>query len=146
MTSEKKPLPQDAVDLFASFATDRKLELGGVEVTLPGCGSTLFRIARANNPTFQRLADEQHKKHRALLEKGGEEARDKDNEVMAEVFSQSILLGWDTPVKIKGVMTEYSQAAAVTLLALREFRILVSAVSTDFSNYLTKFDAADAKN
>jgi hypothetical protein len=145
MTAQKD-LPQDAVDIFATFATDPKLEVGGVSTTLPGCGPVKFLIARAENARFKRLADEQFKKYRTVLEKMDDAASIRDNEIMADIYSQSILVGWDRPVLFKGAMVDYSPKVAAAMLVHKEFRKLVTAVANDFSNYKFEQDAADLGN
>lgn len=134
------------IDLFAAFATDSKAEKEGTYTRLPRCGDTEFLIARIPNPAYKRLLSSLYKKHRAVLESKGDEAENKSNEIMAEVLAKTVLLGWKGEMNIKGVMTPYSEKAALVMLGLSDFRDLVTEAASDFSTFLADKDAEDAGN
>ena len=136
----------NVIDLFAAFSTDKKAEQEGKETTLPGCGDTLFRVARAGNPTYKRLLNSLYKRNKAVLDSKGATAEAKSDEILAEVFAKSILLGWTGTISIKGKPTPYSYEAALGLLSLNDFRAVVEQVANDFNTFRTEEDAEDLKN
>ena len=137
-----------AVDLFAQFATDKTQETAGVYTVLPGCGDTEFLIARAgnHNADYALKAQALHRKNKTKLEAGGAQARDLNNAIMAELYAETILLGWKGTVRIGGVDTPYSKPAALKLLALPDFRELVERVANSKDSFLPAASEEEAKN
>lgn len=136
----------DAIDLFAAFSTDTKAEVEGTPTQLPDCGDTKFLVARVPNPAYKRLLSSLYKRNRAVLDSKGDAAEAKSNEIMAEVYGKTVLLGWEGRINIAGVMTEYSAAAAKKMLSLNDFRDRVEAAASDFATFKTEKDTADLGN
>lgn len=128
-----------AIDLFAQFQTDTTKEKAGVSTPLPGCGDTEFVIARAGNANadYALKAQALHRKHKTKLEAGGAAARDLNNAIMAELYAETVLLGWKGTLNLGGVDTPYSKEAALKLLLLPDFRELVEAVANKKDAFLT---------
>lgn len=139
-------MSNQAVDLFSQFATDETAEEIGVETLLPGAGSTMFKIARAFNPTYRRLLKKLYKPHEALIKTGSKEGEAKAIEVEIELMSRSVLVGWNGTVRVQGVDLEYSVNNAKKLLALKEFRAVVDKFSNDPDNYKMVKTEDDEKN
>ena len=141
------PTPaSNVIDLFAAFATDNKLEQDGVETELPGCGDVKFIVAREGNSSYSKLLQKQVKQNRAVLDSKGTSAEAKSNEIMADVMSKTILLGWDRPLMFKGEMLSYSIPNARKLLELKEFRAVVSSVSADLEKFKVVKDEEEGKS
>jgi len=139
-------MSNNAIDFFNTFATDTKKESAGTETTMPGCGDTKFLVARAGNAAYNRLLSSLYKRNRALLDSKGEEANAKSDEILAEVYAKTILLGWEGTLLIKGVATPYSEAAAKNLLLLKDFRAVVEGVASDMNTFKAVQDEEDVKN
>lgn len=136
----------NVIDLFAAFAVDKTSEENGIYTQLPGCGDTEFLVARANNKTYNRLLEKLYKKNKPVLDSKGDAAADRSDEIMVEIYSKAVLLGWKGTVSIKGVQTAYSLDAAVQLLKLKEFRAVVTKVAEDLQNFLEVKEAENEKN
>lgn len=135
-----------AIDLFAAFATNEVAEVEGIETQIPGCGDTLFLVARDGNKPFNKLLQKLVKQSRAVLDSKGPAADKRNDEIYAEVLGKTILLGWQGSVNIQGVMTPYSYAAALKMLGLKEFRAAVLQVSEDVEVFRMAKEEEDAKN
>lgn len=136
----------NAIDLFAAFSTDADKEEKGTPTLLPGCGDTKWLIARAGNPDYARLLSSLYKRHRAVLESKGKEANAKSNEILAEVYAKTILLGWEGTVIYKGEKLAYSEKNALMLLKSNDFRALVESVATDYNTFKSVTDSEDLGN
>lgn len=136
------------LDLFHQYATDPKLELEGKEFDWGG-GAKLL-IARSQNPKYQRMITKLYEAHKHTLD-----AKDTPeqiaaaekcyHEIMAEVMSHTILVGW-SGVARKGVEVSYSTKAAKEYLLLKDFQKAVAQKADDFKNYRVEQEEADVKN
>jgi hypothetical protein len=136
-------------DIFTMFSVDPKLEQEGKEFDFGGGVKML--IARSNNPTYQKMLNKLYEAHKHTLElKDTAEqlaaAKDRSNQIMAEVMAHTVLLGWTGPVAFKGEKLEYSVANAKRLLLVEEFQKEVARRSDDFKNFRFEVEEADAKN
>ena len=136
----------NVIDLFAAFSTDTAKEEAGTLTPLPECGDTKWLIARAGNKNYNRVLASLYKRNRAALEAKGDEAEAKSNELLAEVFAKTILLGWEGTIMFKGKKEAYSEGVAKQLLLLKDFRAKVEAVSQDFSSFKTVQEEEDLGN
>lgn len=135
-----------AIDLFDAFSTDTAAEEVGKYTKLPDCGDTDWLIARSGNRAYNKLLTSLYKRNRAVLDSKGDEAQKKSEEILAEVFSKTILLGWKGDIKFQGKMHPYSQELAKKLLGFKDFRAKVSAVSEDFTTFKTVEEGDDIPN
>lgn len=136
----------NVLDLFDAFATDSDKEKKGTSTTLPDCGDTKFLVARAGNSDYNRVLSSLFKKNRAVLESKGAEAERVSNELLAEVFAKTVLVGWEGTIRLQGKDTPYSYEAAFKLLKLKDFRAKVEAVASDFNAFKAKQDEEDLGN
>lgn len=136
----------NVIDLFAAFSTDTSKEQEGTLTSLPDCGDTKWRIARAGNKNYNRVLANLYKRNRAALEAKGDEAEAKSNELLAEVYAKTILLGWEGTIMFKGKAESYSEAVAKQLLLLKDFRAKVEAVAGDFATFKSVQDEEDLGN
>lgn len=135
-----------AIDLFAAFATNEVAEVEGIETQIPGCGDTLFLVARDGNKAYSKLLQKLVKQNRAVLDSKGSAADKKNDEIYVEVLARTILLSWKGAINLQGVMTPYSYEAAVKLLSLKEFRGAVTSVSEAMELFRLEKEEEDAKN
>lgn len=138
--------PSTVIDFFTAFATDKTKEKGGVLTTIPDCGDIKFLVARAGNSAYNRILSAQFKRNRAVLESKGEEANEKSDAILAEVYAKTILLGWEGTIMFQGKPTAYSEGAAKALLMLKDFRTKVEAVASDMNTFKAVEDEEDVKN
>lgn len=130
-------------DFFSAFATDTSMEKKGAIVPINGVN---FKIARSNNKPFAKLLKELVEEHQLVLDQKDEAAEAKSDEIMITVMAKTILLGWEGVVPFKGEELKYSEVNAKKLLAMRDFRIRVSAESDERANYKAKMVAEKVKN
>lgn len=136
----------NVIDLFSAFSTDTVKEEAGTLTSLPDCGDTKWLIARAGNKNYNRVLGNLYKRNRATLEAKGDEAEAKSNELLAEVYAKTILLGWEGTIMFRGKKESYSEAVAKQLLMLKDFRAKVEAVSQDFATFKSVQDEEDLGN
>lgn len=136
----------EALDLFNVFKTDTTAEQEGTLTQIPECGDTMFRVARSGNKSYNRLLSSLYKRNRAVLDSKGDEAQNKSDEILAEVFAKTILLGWEGEILFKGKKQPYSYDLAKQLLMYKDFRTKVASVAEDFSNFKEVKDEIDIPN
>lgn len=135
-----------AIDLFEAFATNTTAEENGVETQISGLGDTVFKLARIGNPNYNRILDQLYRKNKTVLESKGSAANAKSEQIMAEVYAKTILLGWAGKVRIKGVDTEYNYESALLLCGLKDLREKFAAAAGDFNTFKLVADKAEEKN
>lgn len=130
------------MDIFNSYATDTKREEEGSWVDLGG-GAKLL-IARAGNKKYSRLLSTLVEKNKIALDQKTDAADELSDDIMVEVFSKSILLGWQG-LSFKGEPITYSVENAAKLLALKDFRTDVATHSKNIDNYRATAEALTTK-
>lgn len=131
------------MDISKAFATDTKAEIEGVPFEY---GDSTFIIARKFNPTHRKLFSKLWKANRLIVEGKGDAAEKKADEIMCEVMSKTILLGWKN-VQADGKELAYSQAAAYELLmSLKDFREVIDTASAELDRFKVHKDEEDEKN
>jgi hypothetical protein len=69
-----------------------------------------------------------------------------NDQIMVEVMSQTVLLGWKGPLGFqKELVGDYSQAKAKKLLEVKDFRRLVANLSNEMEAYLMREEAAQGE-
>lgn len=138
-------MTNEAVDLFAEFATNEALEADGVWV--PFKGDVEFLIARAGNKAYNKALALQYKRNKAMLDGNTDASEAKSEEIMVDVTARHVLKGWKGNVTLKGEkLGEYSVEGAKRLLALKQFREWVMAQASEFSQYKAVQEDESAKN
>lgn len=135
-----------AIDLFSAFAVNAVQEQEGSDTQLPGCGDTLFKIAREGNKNYSKRLQKLVKQNRAVLDSKGDAAEAKSDEILVDVMAATILIGWQGEVLYKGTPMKYSVDAAKTLLAHKDFRAKVMEVSSNMETFKVVKDEEDSKN
>ncbi len=133
-----------AFDFFNELALDDDAVNNGRWVEYrPGIE---FKVAMLSNRAFKLAAAKAYTAlGKNLDDMSEEEAADAMREISIEVFSRATLLDWRGPVKYKGKNLKYSQANAVKLLQLEEFREWVERASADRSAYRFQEVGEDAE-
>ena len=135
-----------AVDLFNDFATNAVSEETGVETQISGLGDTKFKVARVGNTSYNRILDSLYRKHKTVLESKGPAAAAKSEQIMAEVYAKTILLGWEGNVMVKKVPTPYSYETALLLCGVKDLREKFAAAAADFNNFKLIAEKEEEKN
>ncbi|MDI1362511.1 hypothetical protein [Methylotenera sp.] len=131
------------MDIFASFATDEKLEVEGTWVPLGGTAKIL--VARAGNKKYGRLLSAAVDKNKLALDAKTDEADALSDSIMVDVLANSVLLGWEG-LSFKGTEAlPYNLENAKTLLAVKDFRALVSEKARNIDNFRATAEEATAK-
>lgn len=131
------------LDIFKEFATDPKLELEGAWIDI-GSGCRLL-VARGENRRYLDKLEALHKQHKAQLDVGGESADAAAEKIVSEAMAEGILLDWEN-LQFKGKALKHSVENAKKVLAIRDFRKLVSRLANDIENYRVKEEADAVKN
>lgn len=125
------------MDIIAAFATDEKLETEGKWFPLSKTAKVL--VARSGNDKFVELLRKKMKEAQLDLT-SGEEAEALAEEILIDVMSKTVLLGWEG-ITEAGKTVAYSHDKAREYLAVKEFRRKVSALSENFEAYRLKAEA-----
>lgn len=147
------------MDIFAKFATDPNLELEGTWKAIGPATRTKddgspdpdsapqILVARSGNKRHGRIISRLYKSNQTVLDGQDDMAEQKGEEITIDAMSQSILLGWKN-LSFKGekLPDGYDRATAKKLLAVKDFRALVTRHAEDFKNFSVTQEDADAKN
>jgi hypothetical protein len=123
------------MDIFATFATDEKLEVEGRWFDLSKTAKV--RVARSGNPQYIKLLRKKLDENRIDLDSQGDEANDVAEKLMIDVMADTILLGWEG-LEFRGKPMEYSRLNARLLLQVKDFRKKVSGFSESFEAFKVK--------
>ena len=129
-------------DVFKELATDPSKELNGTWFDI-GQGARIL-VARSSNRAYAKALTKAVELNRELLAGEDEAAVAKNDSIMIELFSTTILLGFEG-ISFKGEAMAYSVANAALLLAVADFRALVARKSNEFDAYRVTQDAAQGK-
>jgi hypothetical protein len=133
------------VDLFKDNVIDEKKEVEGV--WFPIARGVMVKVARAQNPNFRRVLRRKYKAVRASLEQDDDTAHDLSDELMQEVYAQTVLKdmkleevnGKLPEVKIDGVPYQngtFDQTMAAKLLKNELFRNKIKGYAEDQNAFL----------
>lgn len=147
------------MDIFAQFATDPKLELEGkwfdigpAERMLPNGepdpeSVPKILVARSGNKRHSRIVSKLYEANKTTLELKNDAADAKGEEITIETMAKAILLGWKN-VSIKDERFEdgWDYSNAKRLLAIKDFRTLVTKKADSFEEYKVVQETEEAKN
>ena len=131
-----------ALDIFTKYATDESLENNGTWREIGG--GTELLIARSGNRAYSRLLAKLFEQNKQVLDVGDDVADAKSDEIMIEVAAKTILLGWKN-LQFKGKDLPFSVENAKMLLAIKDFRRQVIALSESQDNYRLKEEVAQGE-
>lgn len=123
------------MDIFATFATDEKLEVEGRWFDLSKTAKV--RVARSGNPLYIKRLRKKLDENRIDLDSQGDEANEVAEKLMVDVMADTILLGWEG-LEFRGKPMEYSPLNARLLLQVKDFRKKVSGFSESFEAFKVK--------
>ncbi len=139
----------EALDIFAAYANDEVAEESGTQVTLDLTGDVLWTIARLGNTAYAKMFRSLFKKHEKQYKNAPEDSKEAlDAAVQMEIIllSNTVLKGWDKPVKYKGETMAYSVENAKKLLEMRDFRMAIKRAADDAANFKAVKDQEIEKN
>lgn len=131
------------LDVFLEYAVDEAKEVDGVWKDLTATAKVL--VARAGNKKYARLLSSEVEKNQRALDLKTEAAEALSDRIMIDVLAQTVLLGWEG-IKFKGQDLPYSRDNAKMLLAVKDFRGVISRLAADFANYRVAQEEALGKN
>lgn len=147
-----------AFDIFNQFATDPGKELDGVWVPVGPATRTTdgvpdpesipqIKVARNGNKRHGRIVVQLYEANESLLKQKDEAGEARNEEITIETMAKGVLLGWKN-LSFKGevVPDTWSYETAKKLLAVKDFRDLVTKHSTNFDLYKLVQEDAAAKN
>ena len=132
------PIKEKVLDVFSEYATDEALEVSGVWRELNSAGAKIL-VARMGNERFVQVLQETVEAAQATLALGGEVADKAYKDIVLDVMSKTVLLGW-VGVAYKGEVHPYSPHIARKMLEHREFRKVVERFSNDLARYRLKVE------
>lgn len=147
------------MDIFNAFAANKDVEENGKEVEIGK--NTFITVARSGNTMYSRLLSKLFEAHKHELDIKGPDAEFRSEQIMLEVLSKTILLGWRTVipsadgdkskdvssdiVSFKGEVLPFSVANARRALEVKDFRTLVTKQSELFQNFRAVNEEEDVK-
>lgn len=133
------------LDLFDQYATDEEAENNGTWREMGG-GVELL-VARSGNPAYARLLSKEVERHRKVLDVGDSASDERSEQIMRQVISTTVLLGWRTKqadgsyvptIRFKGKDIEYSVTNAEALIKLKDLRREIVRMAEDISAFRVK--------
>lgn len=132
------------MDIFKAFGADTSKEEGGVEIEIGP--DTFLSIARSGNKKYGRILTKAFEANKYTLDRKDAAADAKAEQIVIDAMARAILVGWRGKVEYEGELLPYSEANARKLLALKDFRLLVSKHAEDFANFRAVVEDDDEKN
>ena len=122
------------MDVFNDFATDEEKEVNGVWHELGPKAEVL--VARAGNRNYARRLSAEFDKNQRVLDLKNEAADKLSEQILISVMAETVLLGWrGEEFKFKGVALPYSLENAKKVLAVKDFRALISRLANETEKY-----------
>ena len=137
------------MNIFEAFATDAKLEQEGRWVRIGGTDDkpSEILVARTGTHQYNAIMSQQYEANRTMLDsKDTVAANLKVEQMIQHAVATCVLLGWKNLEDAEGRPLEYTYKNARALLAMRDFRELVTAEAAKFQMYKAAQMEADGKN
>ena len=135
---------QDSI--YSLFSTDKALEQDGIEIRYGKYGT--FRVARAGgaNKKFGKTLEAKARPYRRLIDQNILD-ESVGNDIMADTFAETVLLGWEGVRDRDGNLLPFSVEAAKKLLRdIPDLFTFLRDEAMKFSNYRAESIEDDAKN
>lgn len=126
------------MDIGKQFKTDLTAETSGVWFELDE--GTKLLIGREGNKAYAKMLTSLWDKNKRVLEAKNDAADAKSEVIMVEVLAKTILLGWQG-IEMDGAPLEYSVENAKRLLAIKDFRRVVTEFAKDVEAYRVQDEA-----
>jgi hypothetical protein len=131
-------------DIFENFATDEKKEVEGVKMPLTKDAGLI--VARMNNERYLSRFAEEYEKHKDILDRENEEARELDRQITLQIYAETILVGFYGDLAFKGKpLGEYTVEKAKQLLEVKDLRLKVIEFAQKRDNFLLSTEDAAVK-
>lgn len=116
---------------YAQFKTDGSVELQGINLDF---GTFAIRIARAGgaNKAYAKALMKHLKPYRKAIQAGTIDPK-KQQALMAEVYAESVILGWANVTDAEGNVMEYTRENVVKLLT--DLPELFNQIISDAENF-----------
>lgn len=125
---------------ISDFLTDPSKEAEGV--WFPLGKKREIKLARAKNDDYKRQIRAKYKANRAILEQEDDAAADLNDQIMIEIYAQTIVKG----LRVDGVEVPYTPTDGVKMLQNPDFRDKVFAYANTADSYKTKAEDAAVKS
>lgn len=132
------------MDIFKAFGADSSKEEGGVEIEIGP--ETYLTIARSGNKKYGRILTKAFETNKYTLDRKDAAADAKAEQIVIDAMARAILVGWRGKVEMDGEVLPYSVENAKKLLAIRDFRLMVSKHAEEFANFRAVVEDEDGKN
>jgi len=126
------------MDIFATYATDEKAEVEGVEFDLSSTAKV--RVARAGNDKYLAELRKVLDQNQMALDSNDEAANTLAQKLTIDVMAKTILLGW-SGLQFKGKPVDYSPEMARTMLGVKDFRKKIITLSESVEAFRVKAEA-----
>jgi hypothetical protein len=132
--------------IYDAFETDPKKEVDGVVFDYGEVGSFLLARAGGANKKFSKQLEFRSRPYKRQIDKGT-----MDNEaatkLMAQVFADTVILGWDGVIDREGNLIEFTKENCVKLLLdLPVVFADLQDAAADYSSYRKEMLEEDSKN
>ena len=126
---------------ISDFITDPTLENNGV--WFPLGRNREIKLARVNNPDYKRLVRAKYKSARAVLEQEDDAAQDLNDQMMIEVYAQTIIKG----LRVDGKDVAYTPSLGVKLMKQsNDLRDKIFGLAKDAEAYKVKAEDEAVKS
>lgn len=132
------------MDIFKAFGADSSKEEGGVEIEIGP--ETYLTIARSGNKKYGRILTKAFETNKYTLDRKDAAADAKAEQIVIDAMARAILVGWRGKVEMDGEVLPYNVENAKKLLAIRDFRLMVSKHAEEFANFRAVVEDEDGKN
>lgn len=132
--------------IYSTFSTSKEKEQDGIELDYGEVGSIFIARAGGSNKKFAKALEFRARPHKRQMDKGTL-AEDVANQLMIEVFADTIILGWKGIKDKEGSEMVYNRENVIKLfLDLPELFADVSEQATTMGNFQYEETEDDSKN
>lgn len=132
------------MDIFSAFGSDTSKEVNGVEIEI--APDAFITVARSGNKKYGRILTKAFEANKYTIDRKDAAADAKAEQIVIDAMAQAILVGWRGNIQFKGEPLSYSVENAKKLLAVKDFRIMVSKHAEEFANFRAVVEDEDEKN
>lgn len=132
------------LNIYKTFAANSDKEESGVEVEIGK--DAYITVARSGNKKYSRMLTKAFESNKYTLDRKDAAADAKAEAIIIDIMAKTILLGWRGLLDQDDKDMPYTFEKAKEMLAIKDFRMLVSKQSEDFSRFRQVTEEADSKN
>ena len=133
---------------LAYYKTDKEAEIEGKWFDLVGGGQV--KLARIGNKNYAKLREKLEKPYAKLMRAGKKPPEDKQDEILIETFSRTIVLDWkgiiDPRVSTEAELPFNYENVKSVLTEYRDFLDEIAQYAADMENYRSESQEQDLKN